>query len=411
MKKTKVTLFAICMIAFSTAFSQNTIIMGEGYAYDVYYSMTDGITGVADRTEWDLGFYTSPWSAGIITNGGSGIELRLYPLGDTAAWNSIDTNGMSGWPILYNGEDSWEDGAFNRHSTNHPDYGWGVYNAQSHDVIGDSIYIIKLLDGTYKKLWIVRKISIENKYIFRYGDLDNSHEKEKVLENNNFSDMLFSYFDFASESFFDREPIKEDWDILFTKYQAMQVQGVPYPVIGVLNNVTTVANRYYPVTMDYTNWYEQPMDSAKAVIGWDWKYFEFSTFTWTIEDSLLYFVSPPGGDIYKMHFTFYGGTATGEIQFEDQIVSLLDINDNSLEAVELLLAPNPASSYVNLQWDTQLAGDISIRVFDLTGKEVLYEKISANGQYKLDVSDLREGMYMISLASGNQVINKKLMID
>ena len=413
MKKIKLLLFVASMVLVTLNYAQTTVTMGAGYADDIFYSMKDGVVASADRAEWDLGFYTSPWSAGVITNGGSGVELRLYPYGDTASWNSIDTNGMASWPILYNGEDSWENGAFNRSSLNHPDYGWGVYNTQSHDVIGDSIYVIKLQDGSFKKLWIVRKVSIENKYIFRYGNLDNSMEEERVLNNNDYISMNFSYFDFASGSFFDREPAKETWDILFTKYQAMQPQGVPYPVVGVLNNVGVKANRFHPVTMDFYEWYSQPLDSLRTVIGYDWKYFSMATFEWTLEDSLVFFVNDLNNDIYRLFFTFFSGTSSGEISFEDELVSLNEVADDRLAEAALFLAPNPAGNYVNLSWNDFASGQANLSVFDLSGKEVISKSVDAtlNSGMKLDVSHLQPGMYIVSLISGEKIVNQKLVIE
>ncbi|HSG68041.1 MAG TPA: T9SS type A sorting domain-containing protein [Bacteroidales bacterium] len=414
MKKTKLLITALAFALMISANAQTTITMGAGYADDVFYSMKNGVTGIAARADWDLGFYTSPWSAGIITNGGSGIELRLYPYGDTSAWNSIDTTGMSGWPILYNGEDSWENGAFNRHSLEHPDYGWGVYNTQSHDVVGDSLYIIKLLDGTYKKLWIVRKVSTENKYVFRYGNLDNSYEEERTLLNNDYISMNFSYFDFASGSFFDREPDKTEWDILFTKYQAMQPQGVPYPVVGVLNNVGVKANRFHPYTVDFNEWYTLPFDSLKAVIGFDWKYFEMSTFQWSIEDSLLFFVNSLENDVYKLYFTYFAGTSSGDITFNDELMSLSGFEENALSSSSLTLSPNPANGHVNLKWNGNYNGEVNIRVFDLGGKELINNHVVSTGnaiQHRLDLGQLNRGMYIVSIIAGNEVINEKLVIE
>jgi len=413
MKKLKLILAAVAMIATSAAYSQTTVTMGAGYTDDVYYSMKNGITGIAPRAEWDLGFYTNILSAGIIVNDGSGIELKLYPKADTSGWMSIDTNGMSEWPVLYNGEDSWENGAFNRHGSGMLDYGWGVYNMQSHEVLGDSLYIIKLQDGTYKKLWIVRKVSVENKYVIRYADLDNSHDKVRELMNNNFTDYNFAYFDFADESFFDREPPKEDWDIVFTKYQALQPQGVYYPVVGVFNNVNVPANRFHPVTLDFTDWFSQPFDSAKVVIGYDWKYFDLSAFQWNLEDSLVFFINDREGDIYKLFFTYFAGTTSGEIQFDDEVISVLDLDEPLADDIKLMLAPNPAGSFVRLSWSRDLGSEISVRVYDLSGKEVLSQEISNGGQTstRLDIGALKEGMYLVSLISGDRVINEKLLVE
>lgn len=416
MKEMKIFLFAVCLLVINASMqSQESVSMGVGYEDDIYFSLNEGVISSADRAEWDLGFYTSPWSAGIITNGGSGIELYVYPKGDTSAWMSIDTNGMANWPVLYNGEDSWENGAFNRNSKNHPDYGWGVYSSITHDVVGDSLFVIKLQDGTYQKLWIVKKVSTENKYVFRYADLDNGQEKEKTLLNNDYTSMNFSYFDFQSGAFFEREPEKTSWDILFTKYQAMQPQGVPYPVVGVLNNVNMAANRLHPVTLDFNTWYNQPMDSSKAVIGFNWKYFDMGSFQWSIEDSLLFFAQSLDGNIYKLYFTMFEGTSTGNIEFELETVSLLGINDFVFENKKLSVAPNPARDFVMISWSKESKGPAELRIYSVNGKEVINKSISASEnslkQARIDVSGLQQGMYIISIISEGKVITEKLMID
>jgi len=394
--------------------AQESVTMGAGYANDVYYSMEDGIVEVVERAGWDIGFYTSPWSAAIITNGGMGVELYTYPNGDTTSWLNIDTTGLSTWPVLFNGEDLWENGAFNRNSGVHPDYGWGVYNSITHNVVGDSLYIIKLADGTFKQVWIVEKISIENKYVIRYADLDNSSQKEKTLDIQNWQGMNFVYFDFESADLTEREPDTDEWDLLFTKYQAMQPQGVPYPVIGVLNNTISSANRFHPVTLDFNDWYSQPWDTAKAVIGYNWKWFDLSAFQWNLEDSLLFFVNAPNGSVYKMYFTHFAGTSSGVIEFELEEVSLLDIEAPEDIDVEIGLLPNPATNSVTVAWSMDLHENAAVRVFDLTGKEVISRRLNADrmaeGNVKIDISSLHDGMYIVSVVSGGSVINEKLIV-
>jgi len=417
MKNLKHYLLTACIFAISMAVqSQSSISMGPGYADDIYYDMHDGVVGIVERSDWDIGFFTGPETYGIITNGGSGIELYAYPYGDTSAWMSIDTNGMSAsWPVLYNGEDSWQNGAFNRNSTGYPDYGWGVYSDITQDVVGDSIFVIKLMDGSCKKLWIKQKLSSENKYIFRYADLDNSYEKVKTLDNNVYASMNFSYFDFQSGSFFDREPNTEDWDILFTKYQAMIPQGVPFPVVGVLNNVGVTANSFHPVTLDFNDWSSQPLDASRTVVGYNWKWFDMGGMQWNLEDSLLFFIQALDANIYKLYFTYYAGTSSGDIEFMNEMVSMVDIDEEPADVVKLQLSPNPAQEFVMISWNTELGGTAIMRVFDLSGKEVLYREIPTNEntlkQLRLDVSGLHKGMYVISIVSAGRVINEKLLIE
>ncbi len=61
----------------------------------------------------------------------------------------------------------------------------------------------------------------------------------------------------------DRDPDTASWDILFTKYSGI-VQGTPYPVTGVFQNIDVPANRFAQVSPSYSDWSAAPMDSTKS---------------------------------------------------------------------------------------------------------------------------------------------------
>jgi len=416
----KIILLALVVSVLSTfnpAYPQEVVSMGPGYIFDVYYSLEDGVIEIMDREDWDLGFYTDPMSGGIITNCGTSLEdhIRLwtYPKGDTNAWMNIDTNGLASWPLLYNGEDDWENGAFNRNSQGYPDYGWGVKNTTTNDIIGDSIFIIQLRDGTYKQLWIKRKIFSENKYKIRYADIDNTSEDHETLNIDNYLGMNFVHFDFESGSLFDREPETYEWDLLFTRYHAMQPVGVHYLVAGVFANVNSPGNKFHPVSLDFNDWFTKPMETNKGVIGWDWKWFSFSS-GWNIEDSLLFFINSPNGDVYKIYFTDFFGTSSGDIIFEQEMVSMVGIDNQEGSESTMQLLPNPANNTVNVTWNFGLNNEARLSIYDMTGKEVMSRKLNTNDYdqsgVSLDIRPLNRGMYVVSIVSGNTLISEKLMI-
>ena len=211
--------------------STDSVTMGPSYANDIYYSFEDGVVASPARNTWDIGFRTTVWTASIITNGAFSVYLYTYPKADTAGWNSVDTSGIASWPVLYDDETDWEYGAFNRNGFGHPDYGWGKYNPINHDVVGDSIYILKTLSGSYYKLWILRKNSIENTYYLRYADLDGGNQKEVTLDINPYRSKNFVYYNLDNSELIDREPDSASWDVLFTKYMGLQSNGTYYPVV------------------------------------------------------------------------------------------------------------------------------------------------------------------------------------
>ena len=78
----------------------DSVIMGPGYADEIYYSMTTGSVLVSPRNTWDIAFRTRVMSSSILTNDGKGVVLYTYPKSDTSGWSSLDTTGLYGWTPL-----------------------------------------------------------------------------------------------------------------------------------------------------------------------------------------------------------------------------------------------------------------------------------------------------------------------
>lgn len=392
---------------------EDSVAMGSGYANDIYYSMNNGQVSSVDRTNWDIAFYTFTWSAAILTNGAAGVELYTYPTTDTGGWASVDTAGLSSWKLLYNSPEEWEDGAFNRHSKGHPDYGWGQYNPITHNVVGDSLYIIKLQDGTFKKLWIKEKVSIDNLYVYKYANLDGTGEREIELDCNEYIDKRFVYFSVSDGEIRDRDPNADTWDILFTKYMSIQPDGTPYPVTGVLNNFDVAANKFEEIAPDYDDWTALPMDTVRSPIGYEWKVFELSTFSWAIVDSLAYFVQALEGDVFKLVFTNFEGTGTGKIGFIKSLTSATDISEIITETIDISIAPNPVIDHMNIAFPEGITGGVNVMIMDISGKMILKtEKVLEAGASKMDLNlaNYKGGLYILTVIHEDLMWSKKIIV-
>ena len=393
----------------------DSIEMGNSYANDVFYSFENGTVLVTPRVTWDIAFHTPIFSATILTNGAGGVDLYTYPLADTSGWNTLDTTGLSGWNILYNSDTLWEDGAFNRNAAGHPDYGWGRYNPINHDVVGDSLYVIKCIDGQYRKLWIQRKHSIGNTYYIRYANLDGSDEHNATLDVNPYTNKNFVYFTFPGEDLIDREPDTASWDVLFTQYQAMYPTGDIVKVTGVLNNFGVYANRFHPVPMDFTDWLSQPMDSTRSPIGYDWKKLNFQTFTYEMEDSLIFFVQTRGDDIYKLYFTaFYSGMAGGKAVFTKELLSPSSVTEVLPAEEALTLGPNPVRDQLSIIFKEDVDENISYMMFDLSGREILSGERRVNGnrlELAIPAGSAVDGMHVLVIYAGNKAYTSKIIVN
>ncbi len=380
-----------------------SIEMGPQYANEVFYSLTNGVVKTSPRSLWDIAFYTNAFSAGIITNGGTGVELYTYPKAAADGWDSFDTTGMSGWTKMYNDASEWENGAFNRNQKGHPDYGWGVYSMTSHDVIGDSLFLIKTPDGVFRKLNIIRKFSSLNKYEIRFSLLDGTQDQTMTLDVNPYNDRVFMAFSFAN-GIVDREPAAASWDMLFTKY--IDFIPTPYAVVGVLLNPNDNAARVEHTDPAFTDWNNLDFGLGSDIIGYNWKKLVGSQYI--IEDSLLFFVKAQQGGVYRLVFDSYAGSSTGITTFYTTLLSALGVND--LKSDEIKIFPNPVSSVIQVSLDGE-ADYKTAGLYNLSGKLLRTWTLGNDKNVKLDVSDFNTGLYLLRLEGLTSVTNAKVMLQ
>jgi hypothetical protein len=392
--------------------------MGPGYTDDIFYSLKNGEISKAARDTWDIAFFTPRFSAGIIINESNGVELYTYPNGDTSSWANIDTSGMSGWKLLQNDPEYWEEGAFNRNALGHPDYGWGVYNMVDHSVYGDSLYIVKSPNGWTKKLWIQKKVSINNIYIFRFSNLDGSDNQYVEFDVSPYETKNFVYYSLEENEPYDREPEKSSWDLQFTKYIDMVPTNEgdlePYLVTGATNNVESFSNNFYPELPTFVDWAAKPFDSTKNAIGYDWKSFDMGLFQWTIKDSNYYFVNTVDGDIYRLQFKSWDGSMSGDFVFDKWLVSLSSVNENELTSNIISIYPNPAHSDFTIKVTDLESNDNQLMIMDQAGRMIFNETYSnSNLLSGIELSNLNlsKGLYLVTIKNKHQTITKKLIIN
>ena len=279
--------------------------------------------------------------------------------------------------------------------------------------MGDSLYILKTLDGSYKKIWIIRKNSVNNIYYIRSANLDGSNDKVMEFDINPHRNANFVYYSFSGTDLLDREPDTASWDILFTKYMAIQPDKTPYPVVGVLDNFKVYANKFYPVTPDFTGWTNLPLDSAKSPIGWNWKTFNMDTFTWTLEDSTAFFVQTRNTDIYKLVFTGYGGSSSGKIIFEKMAVSPSGIPSVKPDMVVVSVYPNPVREHLTIDFGQEITGSAVVAIFDITGKQV-YSSTQIIDKNSISISvpesSLCSGMHLLKIDTGKGIFTSKFLV-
>jgi hypothetical protein len=377
----------------------DSIEMGSGYANDIYYSMSTGEVKSEPLDNWHIAFSTGIFSSTILINDGAGVLLYTYPEGDIGAWDTISIDSIGNWTPQYNSPDTTMIGAFDRNTLGHPDYGWGVYNELSHDVIGDSLYVIQLPDQSYKKLWIEKKMSMQNKYVLRHANLDGSMDTTVTVEINPFVSKNFAYFSLETNETIDREP-SESWDILFTRYYD---ERIPYPVTGVVSNIGVQVGRITGADTASTCYSNYELSERRTVIGSDWKTFNMETYQYDVEDSLVFVVQDTSGMEYSLYFTAFDYTI-GKAVFIIRPVDCPTGTSTVKVLKSLQTYPNPADNELFIRHDLTGAGTLSIHVYDMTGKRVIESYVETKNapQVHLDVSGLRTGLYILQLRNHNE---------
>ena len=76
-------------------------------------------------------------------------------------------------------------------------------------------------------------------------------------------------------------------------------------------------------------------------------------------------------------------------------------------ANEVVLAPNPAATYVDIKSSNGLS---SVTIFDVLGREVKFENIeNSDQQVRMDLSELSRGVYYVLVSNGSSKTTQKLI--
>jgi hypothetical protein len=411
MKKILLSVLSICTSLM--VFAQNdSITYGPGYSNQVYYSFENGEVQSSSNTAWDLAFGIGGFNTDIRINDGFNVKLYLYPNGDTSAWNSIDTNGLQNWTPRYNSDTNWSVTAFAYPGLNHPDYGWGIYNSVSHNVEGDSIYIIQKKDGSFIKFKMNGMLTT-GEFTFTYANIDGSNEVNGTVNKLAYTGKNFAYYSLDNDSVMDLEPANTDWDILFTKYMQAQPQGGFYPVTGVLANKDRQIGEARGIPVADADWYQTNYTSNIGEIGSDWKYFDMTTYTYKMTDSLSYFFADSSNNVWHLAFTGFAGSSTGWTYFTKNKVGNLSVEDSPLQVSSLTVYPNPAVDVLNISLKTlEPQNNMLVTVYSMNGTVVYSNRMnfaSADAVH-IPVSNWNSGMYIVRLGEDQNAIVQTIVV-
>lgn len=402
-------------------------IGGASSAKDVWYSLQNGKLIEADANNWDLAFGTNDRTSEIYTNDAKGVELYLVGEDFKETFNS---NDQTNWVRQINSEKTWLTGSFNQNvNKNNPfDFGWGVYNIATHNVLGRSVYILKLANGSYKKIFIDVLDGKLKKYTFLTADLDGNN-KETIEIDYSKATTQNIYYSFETALGFEREPkTTENWELLFCRYTTL-TQGIYYPVTGIKTSPNVLSLRV-ELDKEVTPSEKQiapefsKLEENITSIGYDWKTFNQGTYSYA--KNRVHFLqryksqdgnNVPDGDLFQIVFTKYTGGQVGEMEF-----TLLNLSSSSIENGEgnkINIYPSEINTgeSVNLVFSNSNDKNYNINLIDVMGNQIYSSNFIANSglnnfQLNSDItSNLSKGMYFINIKSNDQVTTLKFILQ
>jgi hypothetical protein len=275
---------------------ENAVEMGNLYERQIFFDLgTNAEVKNSDKLLWDLTFETTTNGKLIRLNTsrrmlasrtGSTDFSAVSNANQAIAWKWDHPNGSPQLTAI--GE--WSDGSGN--SLN-------------------EVYLIDLGFDSQGNLLGYRKLQIleagTTYFRIRFARLNGSDEQTvDIVKENEKNYTCYSLLDKTTVDF---EPETEAWDLLFTSYTESLWDGtdsLSYLVTGVLINASGVeAALTKTITFEDLSLEDLPelnFSAAQNVIGYDWKYLDFSSLIYTVEPDFVYVIKDMNGDYYKLKF-------------------------------------------------------------------------------------------------------------
>ncbi len=87
------------------------------------------------------------------------------------------------------------------------------------------------------------------------------------------------------------------------------------------------------------------------------------------------------------------------------------VNENFTEASDVFIYPNPADGTNKIIVQTNYKLMKSIKLFTITGKEVLLINKNLQNEVLLDISSIPCGIYLLQLTTETKTVTKKIVIQ
>lgn len=406
----------------------DTIVMGAGYANQVFYSLQNSSKKANPMGSWHIAHTSNTRDNCIRANHAAGVNVYAYPKGDNSAYANFDTTGWAKWPTFMNDIHKHEVGAFNQQlNKNNPwDFSWGVYDAGSHTVVGDSLYLITL-SSAGKVVAFIKFMPLaqypNGDFTFRYDFVGGTKDFTSIdtIKQSKANNGTYKYFHFTNKQV-TLEPTNGKWDLNFTRYYEPAFNGtsfVPYLVVGVESRVGSKIAKIEMVKWDDLKaspltYHNQAKDTTGGEgyrvdltrIGSKWKSFNGANFD--VVQDLNFLVQSSDSNIYGVQFTGFVGASSGRIILnQSQLISKVIGSTNTIaKNNKVVIYPVPAQNQLYVKpLENSSIQCISIKSLD--GRIMRNaSNINSTDVAQLNIGDLTAGQYIVEVKTSNGIQNQ-----
>ncbi len=203
------------------------------------------------------------------------------------------------------------------------------------------------------------------------------------------------------------------------------VTGVSTGVVNIYYSIGTSCGVYHTVTV--TPVPASITGGTSVLIGYDLALADATSGgTWISSNTSIATVNATSGVVLGVSsgtVTIYylvGGCATfvtitvSEVPLDPiHSAGISNVGANGTAAI-VSVYPNPTGGSLNVKWDNQVNGNAIVRVTDVTGREVFISVLEINtvsGQAQFDLSNLKDGIYLLTIKSDHIFYTGKLQIQ
>lgn len=89
------------------------------------------------------------------------------------------------------------------------------------------------------------------------------------------------------------------------------------------------------------------------------------------------------------------------------------VKDLKFNEIDVSIYPNPVQNQLNLKFANSNFETIDLQMFDASGRTVLKvaDILSKGSEYKVDVSKMNNGIYLLKLNTSNKTITKRILVN